>query len=59
MCNGLITLGAGTALPEAERDTRFMVRVAADGSTLIDCGGRPYQQLLQAKVDPNRCVGLC
>lgn len=51
MSQQMIILGAGTALPDAERDNTFMVWHARQ-SLLIDCGGRAYQQLLRAAVDP-------
>lgn len=53
----LIVLGAGTALPDRDRDNTFLVWESPAGSWLIDCGGRPYQQLLRAGVDPMHLHG--
>jgi len=52
MSQRLVILGAGTALPDAERDNTSLVWDSPSGSLLIDCGGRAYQQLLRAGVDP-------
>lgn len=52
MTQRLVVLGAGTALPDRERDNTFLVWESPDGGMLIDCGGRAYQQLLRADVDP-------
>jgi ribonuclease Z len=48
----IIILGSGTALPDHERDNSSIVWVSSEGALLIDCGGRTYQQLLRAEVDP-------
>ena len=58
MSHRLIVLGAGTALPDRDRDNTFLVWDTPDGAWLIDCGGRAYQQLLRADVDPMRLRGL-
>ena len=50
----IIVLGSGTALPDRDRDNTSLVWDAPDGALLIDCGGRAYQQLLRAGVDPAR-----
>ena len=50
----IIVLGSGTALPDRDRDNTSLVWDAPDGAVLIDCGGRAYQQLLRAGVDPAR-----
>ncbi len=52
MTQRLVILGAGTALPDADRDNTSLVWDSPSGSLLIDCGGRAYQQLLRAGVDP-------
>lgn len=54
MTQRLVVLGAGTALPDRDRDNTFLVWDSTAGSTLIDCGGRAYQQLLRAGVDPRQ-----
>ncbi len=58
MTQRLIVLGAGTALPDRERDNTFLVWDSPAGSMLIDCGGRAYGQLLRANVDPQRIRGV-
>lgn len=57
MTQRLIVLGAGTALPDRDRDNTFLVWDSPAGSWLIDCAGRAYQQLLRASVDPQRLNG--
>jgi ribonuclease Z len=57
MTQRLIVLGAGTALPDRDRDNTFLVWDAPGGGVLIDCGGRAYQQLLRANVDPRTLRG--
>jgi ribonuclease Z len=52
MTQRLVVLGAGTALPDCDRDNTFLVWDSPAGSVLIDCGGRAYQQLLRADIDP-------
>lgn len=52
MTQRLIILGAGTALPDRDRDNTFLVWDSPAGGVLIDCGGRAYQQVLRAGVDP-------
>ncbi|MBA3945742.1 MAG: MBL fold metallo-hydrolase [Herpetosiphonaceae bacterium] len=52
MSQHMVILGAGTALPDAERDNTSMVWESPAGGLLIDCGGRAYQQLLRAGIDP-------
>lgn len=54
----LIILGAGTALPDRDRDNTFLVWDSPAGSLLIDCGGRAYQQLLRAGVDSQSLRGM-
>ncbi len=54
----MIILGSGPALPDRERDNTSMVWDTPAGSLLIDCGGRAYQQLLRAGVDPRRLSGI-
>ena len=54
----LVILGAGTALPDRERDNTFLVWDSPAGSWLIDCAGRAYQQLLRADVDPLQLRGM-
>lgn len=58
MTQRLIVLGAGTALPDRDRDNTFLVWDAPGGGLLIDCGGRAYQQLLRADVDPLSLRGM-
>jgi ribonuclease Z len=50
----ITVLGAGTALPDRDRDNTFLVWNSAAGDVLIDCGGRAYSQLLRAECDPLR-----
>lgn len=52
MAQHMTILGAGPALPDAERDNTFMIWQSPTGHLLIDCGGRAYQQLLRAKINP-------
>lgn len=54
----LVILGAGTALPDRERDNTFLVWDSPAGSWLIDCAGRAFQQLLRANVDPLQLRGM-
>lgn len=58
MSQRMIVLGAGTALPDRDRDNTFLVWDSPAGSLLIDCGGRAYQQLLRAGVDPLALRGM-
>ncbi len=53
----LVILGAGTALPDRDRDNTFLLWDSPAGSMLIDCGGRAYQQVLRAGVDPTTLRG--
>lgn len=48
----MVILGSGTALPDHDRDNTSMVWDTPNGALLIDCGGRAYQQLLRAGVEP-------
>jgi len=57
MSQRLVILGAGTALPDRDRDNTFLVWESPAGGVLIDCGGRAYQQLLRANVDPKSLRG--
>jgi ribonuclease Z len=57
MSQRLVILGAGTALPDRDRDNTFLVWDSPAGGLLIDCAGRAYQQLLRAGVDPRRLRG--
>jgi ribonuclease Z len=57
MTQRLIVLGAGTALPDRDRDNTFLVWESSGAGMLIDCGGRAYQQLLRADVDPKQLRG--
>jgi ribonuclease Z len=57
MSQRLVILGAGTALPDRDRDNTFLVWDSPAGGLLIDCGGRAYQQLLRAGIDPKRLRG--
>ena len=54
MTQRLIILGAGTALPDRDRDNTFLVWDSPAAGLLIDCSGRAYQQLLRADVDPRQ-----
>jgi ribonuclease Z len=58
MSQRLIILGAGTALPDHDRDNTFLVLDAPSSAILIDCGGRAYQQLLRANIDPQQLHGV-
>lgn len=58
MSQRLIVLGAGTALPDRDRDNTFLVWDSPAGVWLIDCAGRAYQQLLRAEIDPLKLRGL-
>jgi ribonuclease Z len=58
MSQRLVILGAGTALPDRDRDNTFLVWDSPAGGLLIDCGGRAYQQLLRAGVDPKTLRGV-
>ncbi len=52
MAQRMVILGAGTALPDRDRDNTFLVWDSSPARWLIDCGGRAYQQLLRADIDP-------
>ena len=54
MSQRMVVLGAGTALPDRDRDNTFLAWDTGAGSILVDCGGRAYQQLLRADLDPRR-----
>lgn len=54
----VIILGSGPALPDHDRDNTFLVWDAEEGSLLIDCGGRAYQQLLRAGIDAKTLRGV-
>lgn len=58
MTQHLVILGAGTALPDHDRDNTFLAWSSPAGSWLIDCGGRAYQQLLRARIDPLSLRGV-
>ena len=58
MSQRMVILGAGTALPDRERDNTFLVWDTPQGGWLIDCGGRAYQQLLRADCAPQRLQGV-
>src|SRR5690348_511579 len=57
MAQRLVILGAGTALPDRERDNTYLLWDSPAGSMLIDCAGRAYQQVLRAGVDPKTMRG--
>jgi ribonuclease Z len=57
MSQRLVILGAGTALPDRDRDNTFLVWESPAGGLLIDCAGRAYQQLLRADIDPRSLRG--
>lgn len=57
MSQRIVVLGAGTALPDHDRDNTFLVWDSPAGSWLIDCGGRAYQQLLRAGIEPKQLRG--
>lgn len=57
MFQRVVILGAGTALPDRDRDNTFLVWDSPAGGMLIDCAGRAYQQLLRADVDPRQLRG--
>ena len=52
MAQRMVILGAGTALPDHDRDNTFLLWDSPASGLLIDCGGRAYQQVLRAGVDP-------
>jgi ribonuclease Z len=54
----LIILGAGTALPDRDRDNTSLLWESPGGLLMIDCGGRAYQQVLRAGIDPQRLCGI-
>lgn len=58
MTQRLVVLGAGTALPDRDRDNTFLAWDSPAGSILIDCGGRAYQQLLRAEIDPQTITSV-
>jgi ribonuclease Z len=58
MTQRMVVLGAGTALPDRDRDNTFLVWDSPAGSVLIDCGGRAYQQLLRAEIDPQTITSV-
>jgi ribonuclease Z len=57
MSQHLVILGAGPALPDRDRDNTSLAWSSPAGSWLIDCGGRAYQQLLRAGIDPQSLRG--
>ncbi|HEY0735267.1 MAG TPA: MBL fold metallo-hydrolase [Herpetosiphonaceae bacterium] len=58
MSQRVVILGAGTALPDRDRDNTSLVWDSPGGGLLIDCGGRAYQQLLRADIDPKSLRGV-
>lgn len=54
----MILLGAGTAVPDQDRENTHMVWEAPDGLLLVDAGGSTYQRLLRAGLDPLRLRGV-
>ena len=52
MAQRMVILGAVTALPDHDRDNTFLLWDSPAGGLLLDCGGRAYQQVLRAGVDP-------
>lgn len=52
MTQKITILGAGTALPDKDRDNTFLIWSSPAGHVLIDCAGRAYQQILRADLDP-------
>lgn len=54
----MILLGAGTAVPDQDRENTHMVWDASDGLLLVDAGGSTYQRLLRAGLDPLRLRGV-
>ena len=54
MTQQITILGAGTALPDAQRDNTFLIWSSPAGHVLIDCAGRAYQQVLRAGLDPKQ-----
>ncbi len=58
MSQRLVILGAGTALPDRDRDNTFLVWDSPSGGFLVDCAGRAYQQLLRAGVEPTGLRGM-
>lgn len=57
MTQRLVVLGAGTALPDRDRNNTFLAWDSPAGSMVIDCGGRAYQQLLRAGMEPTQLHG--
>lgn len=54
MAQRLVILGAGTALPDRDRDNTSLLWGSPDHLLMIDCGGRAYQQVLRAGLDPQQ-----
>lgn len=54
----MILLGAGTAVPDPDRENTHMVWESPLGLLLIDAGGSTYQRLLRAKLDPLALRGV-
>lgn len=55
---GIILLGVGTGVPDADRENTHMVWDGPGGPLLIDVGGSTYQRLLRAGVDPQGLAGV-
>ena len=54
----LIVLGSGTALPDADRSNSCYIWESPAGLLMLDCGGAPYERMLQVGLEPTNVRAL-
>lgn len=54
----IVFLGTSRCLPTLHRDNTSLLYECEDEALLVDCGGKPYQKLLQAEVDPDKLAAI-
>lgn len=54
----IVFLGTSRCLPTLHRDNTSLLYECEEEALLIDCGGKPYQKLLQAGVAPDKLATI-
>lgn len=54
----IVFLGTSRCLPTLHRDNTSLLFESSQEALLVDCGGKPYQKLLQAGVDPDKLATI-
>ncbi len=54
----IVFLGTSRCLPTLHRDNTSLLYECQEEALLIDCGGKPYQKLLQANLDPDKLATI-